>query len=114
MHAEPPPPGAAPAPRTGPSPLKGLIALNAVLLLLLGAVVFAPVADAQRGGQRPRGEYTMVAASAQGFSEDALYVVDASNLELVVLRYDRSRKGLAFVGFRDLAEDARRAAGRSR
>ncbi len=84
-----------------------LIALNAGLLLLLGVVTLAPMAQAQRGRQvrRAPGEYTMVAARPQGLSEDALYIVDASNMELLAIRYDQSAKSLKFIDYRDLNTD---------
>ncbi|GAB4550372.1 MAG: hypothetical protein Tsb0013_12090 [Phycisphaerales bacterium] len=84
-----------------------LIALNAGLLLLLGAVTLAPMAEAQRGRsvRRAPGEYTMVASRPQGASEDALHIVDASNMELMTLRYDNSSKSLKFIDYRDLNAD---------
>ena len=51
----------------------------------------------------------MVSGRVQGISESAVYIVDRSNQEMVVLRWDRSRKMLRGIGFRDLAEDSRRA-----
>lgn len=85
--------------------LTALLALNALLLVALGVVSFAPSADAQQ--RRPRGAYAMVSAKTQGFTEDAVYIVDANNQELVAIRYDRSNQGLRFIGFRDLRQDAR-------
>lgn len=93
-----------------------LIALNAGLLFLLGVVTFAPFAEAQRGRQARRapGEYTMVAARPLGLSEDALYIVDANNMELLAVRYDQSAKELSFIDFRDLNTDLDAAEQRER
>ncbi|TVQ81665.1 MAG: hypothetical protein EA380_01095 [Phycisphaeraceae bacterium] len=87
--------------------IAGLLALNGLLLAALGVVSFAPAVDAQQ--RRSRGAYTMVSAQTQGFTEDAIYVIDATNQELLAVRYDRSARGLRFVGFRDLRFDVRQA-----
>lgn len=83
---------------------RGLIAINAALLVALAAVTFGPTAEAQRAG-RGRGEYTMVSGRMQGSPEAAIYIIDSSNLELVAVRWNRSRKQLDGIGFRDLADD---------
>lgn len=91
---------------------RGLIALNAALLLVLLVVTVAPLARAQN--QRPRGQYTLISARALGFSEGAIYIVDAANGEMIVMRYDRSNKALKFLGYRSLAQDALAASRRGR
>lgn len=83
---------------------RALIALNAALVCALAVVTLAPAAEAQRGG-RGRGEYTMVSGRMQGTPEAAIYIIDANNLELVAVKWNRSRKQLDGVGFRDLAAD---------
>lgn len=95
------------------SRVRHLIAVNGVLLAVLALVALVPDADGQQN-RRARGTYTMVSAQVQGFSEDALYLVDGSNREIVVLRYERSRKRLSFVGYRDMAQDSEQRRGRSR
>ena len=87
----------------------GLLALNAGLLLALGAVTLAPMAEAQRGSttQRARGDYTMVAGRVIGVPESAIYIIDSTNQELVGVRWDRSRRSLQPIGFRDVQLDAR-------
>jgi hypothetical protein len=87
---------------------RSLLTLNIVLLGVL-ALVSIPSADARQARGRSRGQYTMVSAKAQGISESAIYVVDSSNQELLVVRWDRSRKQVKGIGFRDLAADALRA-----
>ena len=81
----------------------GLVALNIVLLGALALVTIAPSASAQR--DRARGDYTMVSGRIQGSVESAIYIVDANNLELVAVRWDRSRRNLAPIGYRSLAQD---------
>ncbi len=92
---------------------RGLIALNVAALVALALVTWSPGATAQRVN-RPRGEYTMVAALVQGVPESALFIVDSSNQEMLVLRYDRSAKTVKYIGFRDLAADTRQAGGKGR
>lgn len=87
--------------------VRRLVALNAVLLALLGAVTLAPDAGAQAQNQptRARGEYTMVGGQISGGNSNAVYVVDAANREMITLRWDSSRRQLLGVGYRDLATD---------
>ncbi len=92
---------------------RGLLALNALLILALLVVTFAPPAQAQRDMRR-RGEYTMVPARALGFAEAAVWIVDAGNQEMITLRYDRSNKTLRFLGYRSLEQDARQFERRGR
>ena len=93
---------------------RGLLALNALLILALLVVTFAPAARAQQRASRPRGEYTMVPARALGFTEASVWIVDASNQEMIVMRYDRSAKQLRFLGYRSLEVDAKAAGRRGR
>lgn len=93
---------------------KGLLALNAGLLVALGGVVAAPMAFGQRAATRQRGDYTMVAGQILGSQDFGLYVLDAANQEMVCLQFDRTRQSMKFIGYRDLAADARAASTRSR
>lgn len=88
--------------------LKPLLALNFILLGVL-TFVSMPGASAQPDRARSRGQYTMVNAKIQGISESGLYVVDSANQELLVLRWDNSRKTIKGIGYRDLVADALRA-----
>ena len=90
---------------------RGLIALNAALLLALGVVTFAPASLAQKGGQpangaRARGEYTMVSGRIVGGSNHAIYIVDANNQEMLSMIWNQSNHGLDVIGYRDLRADA--------
>ncbi len=89
------------------SSLRPLLAINAVLVLAMGVLTLGPMAGAENGAQprRAAGEYTMVAARPQGLSEDALWIVDANNLELMAVRFDGSANELRFIDFRDLRAD---------
>jgi hypothetical protein len=87
----------------------GLIALNAALLALLALVTLAPHAQAQAKRARPKGQYAIVDGKIQGQQEGAIYVLDTANQEMVVLKWDRSRKTLNPIGYRDVAADAEQA-----
>jgi hypothetical protein len=93
---------------------RGLIALNVALLVVLGAVTLAPATHAQRGtgAGRARGQYTMVAGKVTGGNSHAVYVVDASNQELLAMLWSQTGKGLDVVGYRDLRADTTAPAGR--
>jgi hypothetical protein len=51
----------------------------------------------------------MVDGKIQGAAEAAIYVYDASNQEMLVMRWDRSRETLITLGHRDAAADAEQA-----
>lgn len=84
----------------------GLIALNCALLGALALVTLAPGADAQNRAQRRlMGDYTMVGGAAQGVTGNVVYILDASNRELIALRWDQTRSSVAGIGYRDLRSD---------
>lgn len=89
---------------TGP-----LVALNAVLLVVLGIV---SIAHAQPGA-RARGNYAMVGGEyLGGRGANAVYILDAANQELIAVKWDESRKVLDGIGYRDLNKDAQQRSGR--
>ena len=83
--------------------MRGLLLLNMVLLLVLGAVTFGARVHAQ---SRARGEYTMVAGGVMGTDADAVYIVDVTNQEMFAVMFDSNNKLLQGLGFRNLAADA--------
>ena len=89
------------APRAGRR-LRGLLALNAALLVALGAVTFGPSAGAQA---RARGDYSMVAGRANGAASGVVYIVDTVNQELIALSFDPNAKRVEGIGYRNLAAD---------
>jgi hypothetical protein len=89
-----------------------LIALNLVLLAALAVVTLAPLAGAQPAAARRPGRYTMVGGRIQGANTNAIYILDATNQELVAVRWDDSRKTLAPIGYRDLTADTQVRPGR--
>ena len=95
---------------------KGLVALNAGLLVVLVGVAVAPPAWAQnnKGAGRPRGDYAMIAGQILGAEEAGLYIIDSANQEMACLQFDRTRQAMKFLGFRDLAADSKAASTRSR
>lgn len=89
----------------------GLVALNVVLLAVLGVVSIVPGLEAQsmRGSPqvpRVRGEYAVVGGQTMGDTASTIYVLDSANRELVSLRWNESTKSIEGVGFRDLVRDA--------
>ncbi|KAA0214002.1 MAG: hypothetical protein DYG94_02970 [Leptolyngbya sp. PLA3] len=91
---------------------RGLIALNLLLLAVLGAVTLPPIASAQNQRGRTRGEYTMVGGELDVGGSDAVFIVDSANAEMIVLRWENGRRRLEGVGFRDLDLDSRADVGR--
>ncbi len=91
--------------------MRGLIGLNVVLLAVLAMVTFAPTAPGQPGAPaiagRARGDYTMVSGRMQGSTTNAVWVLDATNQELIVLGWDRGRKQLYGIGYRSLVNDGK-------
>jgi hypothetical protein len=86
--------------------IRGLIGLNALLAVCLAVVTFSPAVTAQQPKRAP-GDYTMVAGVVQGSPSAVIYIVDATNQELVAIMWDQSRKQMNAVGYRDLAEDGK-------
>lgn len=94
-----------------------LIGLNIALLLMLGVVTILTSVDAgaQPGATaapRPRGEYTVVSGRYQGGTNNAIYVLDSANQELMALSWDKSRNELEVIGHRKLNDDAQLKPGR--
>jgi hypothetical protein len=92
---------------------RGLIVLNAVLLTVLGALTWSPLASGQnQGAGRARGDYTMVAGKTIAGGPAAVYIVDSANQEVVALRWDQSKQEMVGLGYRNLQTDARAVPGR--
>lgn len=96
------------------SRLRSLILLNGVLLAALAAVTLAPSAQGQAQAARGRGSYTMVAGNIIGVTEAAIYIVDAGNMEMVVTSWDRSRREMVNIGYRNIQSDMGRGPTRAR
>ena len=86
-----------------------LVALNVGLLVVLGIVTLSGNASGQpgAGGTRGRGDYTVVSGKYTGSTTNALYILDAANLELAVLSWDRNQNQLSIIGYRSVADDAK-------
>lgn len=85
--------------------LRGLLALNGALLIVLAAVTFAPGRSAEAQA-RGRGEYTMVAGGLPHIDADGIYIIDVQNQEMVIMAYNDQAKVLEGIGYRNLAADA--------
>ena len=89
--------------------LRGLLAINAALLMVMAIVTFAPSAGAQAG--RARGEYLMVSGYINGSEPQVVFIVDAINQQMVAVRYRQDLKVLEGVSARNLRTDASDIAG---
>lgn len=99
--------------RTLPSSrsMRSVLAVNAVLVALLGVVTFMPSSGAQ--GFRPKGQYHMVAGNAPGVPAGVVYVVDETTQQMLAISYDPNNKNISGRAYRDIAADIA-AGGRSR
>jgi hypothetical protein len=88
----------------GGAPAMGaLLVLNGLLLAALAMVTFGPTVTAQTA--RGRGEYTAVAGGAMGTSAAVVYVADVVNQELIALSYNREKKLMEGIAWRNLRAD---------
>lgn len=85
---------------------RGLISLNVGLLVVLALLTLSPGVQARQAASRPHGQYTMVSALVQGQPERSIILADSANEEMAALRWDRSRKSLVPLGYRNLRQDA--------
>lgn len=84
-----------------------LIVVNCVLAVAVAGVAMTSSVTGQPGTARSRGNYTAISANMQGGNASAVFVLDASNQEMVAVRWNDSRRSLEGIGFRNLAEDAK-------
>ncbi|HPO92862.1 MAG TPA: hypothetical protein PL072_05250 [Phycisphaerales bacterium] len=92
-----------------------LIALNVLLLAGLAVATLAGHVSAQpRAGTplsgtaaRSRGDYAVVPGRTQSGNADAVYVLDATNQDILALSWDRNKDRFSIIGYRSLANDAR-------
>ncbi|MEN0019348.1 MAG: hypothetical protein AAF747_00530 [Planctomycetota bacterium] len=89
-----------------------LIAANIGLGVALLAVLWSPPMSQAQPGNRAPGEYALVGGETRGGDADAIWVIDATNQEMLVLRYNDSRHELQGIGYRDLDADLKRSVGR--
>jgi len=90
--------------------MRGLLLLNGALVGCLALVTLSSSVTAQQQAPtRAPGDYTMVAGEVQGQTAAGIYIVDATNRELVAVFWDQSRRKLQAIGYRDLADDAQQS-----
>lgn len=80
----------------------GLLGLNAVLLLVLGIVTFAPRATGQF---MPRGNTLAISARTGLSNEQVLWLFDPQTMELVAVGWDRTGTSMNPLGRRNVARD---------
>ena len=87
----------------------GLIALNIVLLTVLGLVSFAPSVRAEGSGN-VAGDYIFAGGSINGATSNAVYILDQRSGTLLSFLYDRSKRKLNGIAARNVVNDGKRAA----
>lgn len=87
----------------------GLIALNIVLLTVLGLISFAPTVQAG-GTTSAAGDYILVGGSINGATSNAVYILDQRSGALLSFLYDRSKKKLEGISARSVLNDGKRVA----
>lgn len=87
--------------------LAGLVALNCVLLIVLGVLSFAPqpTAEAQIGGAGQN--YIMVGGQIPGRVNNTVYITDLSSGRMIAVSYNQNRGELEVGAGRDLTGDFR-------
>lgn len=99
--------------RVGRGPLGGLVVLNAGLAAAAAWAWAGPTAAGQAGlPARPRGQYALVGGQTRTGDSNAVYVLDSTNHEMIVLRWNDSQRKMDGLGYRDLNSDARSDGGR--
>jgi hypothetical protein len=95
-----------------------LVALNAALLAVLAVVTVWPAARSLLDGSpalaqanRPRGQYLVVSGDMTGPPSHAIYIMDTVNLEMIALRWERSKNDFIGLGYKNIAEDSKTAGG---
>jgi hypothetical protein len=86
----------------------GVIVLNAILVVILGVLVFVPTTDAQESISP---EYIAVPSKANGLTTGAVYIMNTSSQELVAVAYNRSKKRIMPLGYRNILSDAQSVGG---
>lgn len=84
----------------------GLIALNVVLVAVLGMLTLAPSVEAEGNHSRSAGDYLIIGGSLNGSTSNAIYLLEQRSGALVAFLYDRSAKKLKGLSIRSVAKDA--------
>lgn len=84
-----------------------LLALNALLAVGVLALATMDRAGAQpsAGPARGRGTYTMLSSKSNSGPLPLVHVFDATNQEMLSLKWDQSRTQFVVAGFRDIRAD---------
>ncbi|HEB60429.1 MAG TPA: hypothetical protein ENJ06_01240 [Phycisphaeraceae bacterium] len=89
--------------------LSGLVLLNTILLIVLAFVTLEPGAKAQ--SRRP-GDYLVVGGQMKGETSNAIYVLDANNLEIIGLMLDKNRRQVTSAIWHDIEKDMKQGTSR--
>lgn len=92
--------------------IKRLVVLNAALFGLLAVALAMPAGAQNSGTPRARGEYTMISGRTNSGGNNAVYIVDSVNQEMIAVRWDTGRKSFTGIGYRNLDADSKAQPGR--
>lgn len=92
--------------RCSPSQLR-LIALNVALVAALGVVSVLTMSPAHGQAGNRRGEYAIVSGRVLGSTASVLYVLDASNQQLMALSWDTTNNRVLPIGYRSVVDDGK-------
>lgn len=90
---------------------RGLLMLNASLVVALGYVTLAPSVVAQSSDRRP-GEYIVAGGEMKGQNANAFFILDTENLEMLGIVFDANRKRVDKAVWHSLVEDEQRGSSR--
>ena len=86
----------------------GVIALNVILIIILSVLVFVPTSDAQISVSS---QYMAVPSQANGITTGAVYIMNTTSQELVAVAWNRNKKKIMPLGYRNLSSDAQSVGG---
>jgi hypothetical protein len=86
----------------------GVIALNVLLITILGFLVFVPTSNAQISVSS---SYLAVPSQANGLTTGVVYIMNTSSQELVAVAWNRNKKKIMPLGYRNLSRDAQTVGG---
>ena len=87
------------------SGMRSLIALNVVLLALLGTIILAPQTLAHFGS---RSTYALISSNINGLQNDVVYVLDTASSEMIAISYNPQTNNIERLGYRRLSSDGAR------
>ena len=85
--------------------MRSLIALNVLLLAVLGTIILAPQTFAQFTS---RSTYALISSNINGLQNDVVYVLDTASSEMIAISYNPQTNSIERLGYRRLSLDGAR------